>query len=268
MKLFFFKRFLSFVLLLLLISLGNVCFANLEKDIPLKPNPPRLVNDMAGMMTPTQQDELEALLLNYDQTTSSQITIVTIRNLGDHDIAEYAIELFNRWGIGQKGKNNGVLILAASENRKMWITTGLGMEGVLTDALAGRIVRNEMVPQFKAGNYYLGFKNAANAIIAATKGEYTREDVPGGDGAQGIPIFIIVLIIFIIIVIVLGSGGKGGGNYMSRRGGDFLTGAILGNLLGGMGRSGGSGGGGWSGGGGFGGFGGGSTGGGGAGGSW
>ncbi len=272
MKSFLTRSHLGYVLLFLLMSLSALCFAGIDNDLPPRPNPPRLVNDMAGMMTPTQQEELEALLVNFDQTTSSQITIVTIKNLGDHDVAEFAIELFNKWGIGQKGKNNGVLIFAASESRKMWITTGLGMEGALTDALTGRIVRNEMVPQFKAGNYFLGFKNAATAIIAATKGEYTREDAPGEGKGSGIPALAVILIVIVIIIIIaLGGGGKGGGNYMSRRGSDFMTGAILGSLLGGGGggwRSGGSGGGGWSGGGGFGGFGGGSTGGGGAGGSW
>lgn len=270
MKSFFLKRFLSFTLLLLITVTS---FADDVKDFPARPNPPRLVNDLANMMTPSQQEELERLLVHFDQTTSSQVAIVTVPSLKDHDIAEYTISLFNQWGIGRKGKNNGILILASSGDRKMWITTGQGMEGVLTDAQTGRIVRNEMVPEFKAGNYYGGFYKASNAVIAATQGEYTNDDPPDAGGEEGIIPILIVAVIFgvIILAAIKGGGGRGGGgNYMSRRGGDFITGAILGSLLGGGGHSGGSswGGGSSGGGGGFGGFGGGSSGGGGAGGSW
>ncbi|KAA5537489.1 TPM domain-containing protein [Taibaiella lutea] len=234
-------------------------------------NPPRLVNDFAGMMNPDQQADLEQILLNYEKASSTQIAIVTVQTLNDHDVAEYTIELAHRWQIGQSKKNNGVLILASAGDRKMWIATGYGMEGVLPDALVGRIVRNEMRPEFKDGNYYQGFKNAVSAIIAASKGEYTNED-KGSDDRKGTGAGFIVLFIIIIIVlaVIKGGGGRGGGNYMSRRGGDFLTGAIIGSLLNGGGRSGGGswGGGSSGGGGGFGGFGGGGFGGGGAGGSW
>lgn len=265
MKITAFRRFLSLTLLWL--SVAVLSFAQSDKDLPARPSPQRLVNDMAGMMTPTQQDQLEAELVNFDRTTSSQIAVVTVPTLNDHEIAEYAIALFNKWGIGSKGKNNGVLILASSGDRKMWIVTGQGMEGALTDALAGRIVRNEMVPEFKAGNYYNGFDKAAKAVIAATKGEYTNDAPQGDDGAGAFPFIIVVIIIIVIIIAAIrrGGGGGGGGNYMSRRGGDFITGAILGSIFSGGGSGGSSGGGG---GGGFGGFGGGYSGGGGAGGSW
>lgn len=268
MKPFFLKRIVAFSLLFLMTL---TAFAD---DFPQQQNPPRLVNDFANMMSRDQQADLEQLLLNYEKSTSTQIAIVTVPSLNDHDVSEYAIELAHRWQIGQSKKNNGVLILASSGDRKMWIATGYGMEGVLPDGLVGRIVRNDMAPEFKAGNYYQGFKNAVNAIEAASKGEYTNED-KGKDDRKGSPAIFIVLVIIIIIVlaVIKGGGGRGGGgNYMSRRGGDFLTGAILGSLLNGGGRSsggfGGGFGGGSSGGGGFGGFGGGGFGGGGAGGSW
>jgi len=264
-------------LFLLLQVFSRSLFAVDAKDLPARPSPPRLVNDLAEMMTPAQRDELEQLLVHYDQSTSSQVAVVTVPGLNGHDVAEYAIGLFNSWGIGRKGKNNGVLIFASSGDRKMWIVTGQGMEGALTDAMTGRIVRNEMVPEFKAGNYYNGFYKAAQAVIAATRGEYTNDDPAGMDDEGGFGLFALLALLFIIIIIVLavikggGGGGHGGGNYMSRRGGDFITGAILGSLLsGGRGGGWGSGGssGGGFGGGGFGGFGGGYSGGGGAGGSW
>lgn len=262
MKTFSLKHFLS-VAFLLFITV--VSFAQNVKELPARPDPPRLVNDLANMMTPAQQEELERLLVNFDNTTSSQVAIVTVTSLNDNEVSDYAISLFNKWGIGRKGKNNGILILASKTDRKMSIITGQGMEGALTDAQSGRIIRNEMVPEFRSGNYYNGFYKAANAVIAATKGEYTNEDPPdAGDKGSGIiPVLIILGIIgFIILAAIKGGGGGRGG------GGNFITGAIIGSILSGGGNSGGGWGGGSSSGGGFGGFGGGSSGGGGASGSW
>ncbi|WP_118976453.1 TPM domain-containing protein [Taibaiella koreensis] len=269
----FFSFFLS--LLLALPGLSPVWSATNTKDFPPKPSPPRLVNDLAGIMTPAQQDELERQLVEFDRSTSTQITIVTVKSLGDYEPADYATQLGNYWGVGRKEKNNGVIILVSSEDRKINISPGQGLEGVLTDAMCGRIIRNEMAPDFRSSNYYGGLDKAAKAVIAATKGEYTAEAPPdaGQEGGWGVPLLIFaVIIIVIVIAAIRGGGGKGGGrgNYMSRRGSDFLTGAILGSIFNSGGGSGGSGwgGGGSNGGGGFGGFGGGSFGGGGASGSW
>lgn len=247
-----------------------------DGDFPSPSNPPKLVNDRANMLSADQVATLEQKLVDYDNKTSTQITIVSIKSLGNYDVSDYAIELFNRWQIGQKGKNNGVLILTSLEDRKGWIVVGYGLEGVLTDALTGRIYRNEIVPQFRDGNYYEGFSRAADAIIAATKGEYTNDKKPKKD-RDGLPAGVIVLIILIIVAAIVkgGSGGSGGGTFMSGRGrrsdwdgfGGGLLGGIIGSSLGRGGWGGGSSGG-FGGGGGFGGFGGGSSGGGGAGGSW
>ena len=251
---------------LLFMVVGLHVFAD-DKIYPDKPNPARLVNDFAGMLNGGEAAQLEAKLDEFAKTTSTQITVVTIKNLGGHDVEEYSVEVFNRWGLGQAGKNNGVLLLVSADDRKAWITVGKGLEGVLTDDKSGLIFRNELVPAFKAGKYYQGLSDACEAIIAVTKGEYTADGLQKG---HHVPITgIIIFIVFIVIILSMFRGG-GGGNYMSGRGfGGFATGMILGNLLGGGGRGGD--GGGWGGGGGdggFGGFGGGSTGGGGAGGSW
>ena len=261
-------------LLVILLSLftGFSSYAS-DDDFPSKPNPPRLVNDFAGMMSAGERDQLEAKLLEYEKSSSTQITVVTIRNLGSYEIAQYAVELGNRWGVGKKGKDNGVLVIASLEDRKVNISTGYGLEGALTDALCGRIIRNEIVPNFKAKNYYGGFDAGAEAIIAATKGEYTADDEPeqGHRGNGGLKT---VIIIIIIIIWILSRIGGGGGSYMSGRGhrrwgggGPWIGGGFGGGSWGG-GSSGsfGSWGGGSSGG--FGGFGGGSFGGGGASGSW
>lgn len=259
-----FSRALAFVLLVLA-AFGVRADDN---NFPARPNPPRLVNDFAGMMNPRQQEELEAKLVEFDRTTSTQIAVVTIKSLGDYDVSDYAVKLFNQWGIGQAGKNNGVLIFASLGDRKMWITTGRGVEGALTDMQCGQIVRNEMRPAFKEGNYYEGFSKAADAVIAATKGEYKADNKDkNGSPATGLIVLIIVLI---IVWIIRRRGGGGGGSYMSGRGfGGFGTGWLIGSMMNrGGGSWGGGSSGGWGGGGGFGGFGGGSSGGGGAGGSW
>ena len=261
-------RLRLFVLAVLFLFSGFSSFAD-EKVYPDKPNPPRLVNDFAHILTAEQVNQLEAKLDDFAKTTSTQITIVSMSNLGGHDVEEYSVEVFNRWGLGEAGKNNGVLLLVSMDDHKAWITVGKGLEGVLTDARAGQIFRNELRPAFKANNYYQGFNEATDAIIAVTKGEYKADGLKKNQ--HSLPLTaIIILIVFILIIIRLfrGGGGKGGGNYMSGGGwGNFVTGMFLGNMLGG-GFGGGSNDSGGFGGGGFGGFGGGSTGGGGAGGSW
>lgn len=240
-----------------------------EEDFPAKPTPPRLVNDFAGMLSAEEASQLEAKLLQYEQSSSTQITVVTVKSIGMYEVAQYAIELGNRWGVGQKGKDNGVLILASKDDRKINISTGYGLEGALPDAICGRIIRNEIVPNFKNGDFYAGFDKAADAIIAATKGEYTADEKPKKGGKPGVLVIVILIIlVYIILWIISKIGGGGGGSYMSGRG---YRGWDSGPWIGG-GGFGGSRGGGWGGGsssgGGFGGFGGGSFGGGGASGSW
>ena len=258
-------RFIGLSFLFLLIGLNS--FAQ-DKVIPPKPSPSRLVNDMAHMMTAGEQDQLERKLLDFSRETSNEITIVTIDSLGDYDVSDYATKLGKAWGVGRSGKNNGVVILASLQDHKINISPGKGLEGALTDLQCGRIIRHEMVPAFKDKNYYDGFSKAADAIIAATKGEYKADDASDAKGKH-VPLSVIIIIIIVIFFIIkmFGRGGGGGGNYMSGGGlGNFATGMFLGNLLGGGFRGGDNGGGGGDSG--FGGFGGGDFGGGGASGDW
>lgn len=257
---------LRYVSALLLAVISMTAFAG-DKDFPERPSPPRLVNDLAGMMDESEQARLEAKLLQYEQTSSTQITIVTIKNLGSYEIAQYAVELGNRWGVGQKGKDNGVVIIASLNDRAVNISSGYGLEGALTDITSGQIIRNEILPQFKKGDFYAGFDKAADAIIAATKGEYKAEEKSKYPKGRNIPaggvVFIVLVIYFIIwLMNKIGGGGKGGGTYMSGRGHRGWGGPWIGGGFGGGGFGGGSSGGG------FGGFGGGGFGGGGASGRW
>lgn len=250
-----------------------VAFTGFSQNVLPKPNPPKLVTDVAGVLSPDQVAILEQKLVALDDSTSNQIAVVLIKSLDGYEAAEYANKLFREWGIGNKKTNNGVLILAAIDDRKVWIEVGYGLEGAIPDITASSIYRNEIVPEFKQQNYYRGIDRAIDALSKAAVGEYKvkRERGKGeGNDIGGILKFIIIVIV-VIIIIARGGGGRGGG-MMSRRGVGGIAEAMLwSSLLGGGNR----GGGGWGsgssggfGGGGFGGFGGGSSGGGGAGGGW
>ncbi|MFN8287416.1 MAG: TPM domain-containing protein [Chitinophagales bacterium] len=250
------KRGVTSLLLVLLLSVKAV-FA---VDYPSPANPPRLVNDFADMLSASEEQQLESKLVAYDDSTSTQITIVTINTLDGMEKGEYAIELADKWGIGRKKKDNGVLILVALQDRQMFIATGRGVEEFLTDIATKHIVEQKMKPRFKEGNYYAGLNDAVDEIIARLSGEFVNED-SGDGGGGGLPLWVIILIIIIIFIVLpaIFRGGGGGGTYSGR--GYRSTG---GGFWGGGGFSSGGG----SSGGGFGGFGGGSFGGGGAGGSW
>ena len=263
-------KFTRWLLLWVLILTG---WSAIAQQIPQKPNPPRLVNDYAGVLLRSEVDELERKLVAYDDSTSTQIAIVLVKTTGGYDIAEYGLKILREWGIGGQ-KNNGVLILAAIEDRRVRIETGYGMEGAVPDAVAFGIINEVLKPNFRDGHYYQGLEQATDNIISAAAGEYkgvprsTKSGKPGGSSIFGIIILILIILFFVGRG---GGGGRGGGRVISRRG-DSVFGGILGGMIGSaLGGGGGGwsgGGGGWSGGGGFGGFGGGSGGGGGASGSW
>ncbi|MFZ1798690.1 MAG: TPM domain-containing protein [Chitinophagaceae bacterium] len=247
-----------------------VVFAATAQDILKPPNPPRLVNDAANILSPEQRQILEDKLVALDDSTSNQITIVAIPTLNGYDIADYANKLFRNWGIGGKKNNNGILVLVAVEERRVRIEVGYGLEGAIPDITASSIIDNEITPAFKEGNYYRGLDNAIDALSKAAAGEY-HDPRETGDSSDGGSLLVFIIILFVILMVVgnsgKGGGGKGGG-MMSRRG---FSGWWIPLLFsgGGGGNSGGFGGfGGGGGGGGFGGFGGGSSGGGGASGGW
>lgn len=259
------------VLLLILLPAGLAA-----QDIPARPDPPRLVNDLAGVLTAEQAAMLEAKLVEFNDSTSTQIVVVTVPTLQGYDKNQFAYTIGEKWGVGQKGKNNGAVILVKpktpGEKGEASIQTGYGLEGVVPDAIAKRIVENEMIPAFREGDYYAGIDAAVNTMISLTKGEYTADQYTKKAGNKSSP-FAILIPVFILAIILLTIRGSRGRSHTIGKHVPFWT-ALM--LLGSLNRghngswsnfSGGSGFGG-GGGGGFGGFGGGSFGGGGAGGSW
>lgn len=243
--------------------------AQIDKVLPPAPNPPRLVNVLVdGFMTPAQIEGLENKLKLYDDSTSNQIAIVVVESLDGYSAADYAIELGRKWGVGNKNFDNGVVILVSTGGgegrRDVFIAPGYGLEGPITDLVANSIVNNDLIPNFKGGNYYRGLDEATNSIIEAIGGRYKAPAGYGSGKSKG-PAPVLVIIAVIVILVLVSGKNSGGGGYVSRRGYRGFGGMPWT----GGGWSGGSGGG-WSGGGGggFGGFGGGGFGGGGAGGKW
>jgi uncharacterized protein len=245
----------------LLIVIGSTSAQSLPKPM----QPPRLVNDFTGTLAPQEQQALERRLRDYHDSTSTQIYVITIANTDGYTLAQLSPAFFKEWGIGQKEKNNGVLILVkpkrVGERGDVFIGTGYGMEGALPDAYCKRIIEQVMIPQFWREDYYAGINSAVSAIIAYASGEY-KADKAEAENPRGA---LILLAIFVVLLAISLSGRKGGGG-----GGGGVGDAIffLPFLLGGKGRRGSSGGFGGFGGGGFGGGGGGMSGGGGAGGRW
>ncbi|WP_025764302.1 TPM domain-containing protein [Dyadobacter tibetensis] len=238
------------------------------QDIPARPDPPRLVNDFANQLNPTEEAELEKKLVAYNDSTSSQIVIVVVPTTGEYPIADYAFKIGREWGVGQKDKDNGIVLLWASTDRKIYISTGYGMEGVIPDAIAKRIITQVITPEFKNGMFYRGLDRGVDTIFKYATGEY-KADPEAANEDQG---FSPILIVFIIVLIIMffisrnkGNNGGGGGGYRSTGGPIFwpyMTHSSRGSSSGNWGS------GGFGGGGGFGGFGGGSFGGGGAGGDY
>ena len=240
------------------------------QTVPARPDPPRLVNDLAHLMQPQEVAALEQKLVAYNDSTSSQIAVVTVPSLDGNDMADYAQKLYESWGIGRKGKDNGILVLVAAKEHDARIQTGYGMEGAVPDALAKRIISNTLVPAFKQNQYYAGLDRATDQLIALAKGEYKADpaDAQGTGDSSGSGIGFWLIIGALVLIFLLRSRGGGGGR--GGIGGGFVPPIIFGDFSGGRGIFGGGGGGfgGGGGGGGFGGFGGGSSGGGGASGSW
>lgn len=138
-------------------------------------NPPPLtgrINDTAGMLSQQARTGLEQKLAAFERATSNQIVVLTIPSLQGDDIDQFAIHVAESWKLGQKGKDNGVLLIMAKAEHKVRIEVGMGLQGVLPDITAGQIIRNVMRPYLKTGNFDQGINVGVDAIMAATKGEF------------------------------------------------------------------------------------------------
>jgi len=273
-------RYFKHILLVIALAFSSLSQA---QDIPARPEKQVLVNDFAQVLSKSEEGALEAKLLQFYANTGNQITVVTVKSLNGSDVSSFAYEIGEKWKVGKKDFDNGIVILfkpkTAGSRGQVFIATGYGLEGAIPDATAKEIVSNEMIPYFKQGQIYEGINQASSVLMGLAKGEFNHQQYAkqrsrsGKGGAFGflIPLFIILIFSFIgrsrsrghhtmgssrsslpfwMLLGMMGSGSRSHGGSFS----DFSSG------------SGGFGGGGSFGD--FGGFGGGSFGGGGAGGSW
>ncbi|MBF4494397.1 TPM domain-containing protein [Flavobacterium sp. JLP] len=236
---------LSFLLIALFTT--NCIFA--QFTIPEKPSFQTSVYDYANILSASEKAQLEEKLIRYSDSTTTQIVVITIESLKGEDVSQLATKWGQTWGIGGTAKDdNGVVILLAKNEKKIAINPGYGVEDRLTAGIGGTIIRNIIIPEFKAGSFYNGLDKGTDAIIDVFKGKFKGERKQ----AKGKSFPILPLIVIVVIVLILLSRNKkgGGGNSGNNGGGPSLMDVIL---LSSLGRSSG---------GGFGGFGGGSSGGG------
>lgn len=232
------------------------------QDIPEPMVPYRLVNDFADIFSPTEEKALEQKLRSYNDSTSTQIYVVSVTTLDGYSASDWAFKLGEKWKIGQKSKDNGAVILIKpkTENSRgqAFIAIGYGLEARINDAYAGRIVRNEMIPYFIDEEYFSGVNAAIDKMITRLSGEFMADD----EEESSIPAFV-AIIVLIAIIVLLSILSKGGNRHIGGGGHGTTSRPLFFPPISGGGR-----GGGFGSGGGFGGGGGGRFGGGGAGGSW
>jgi uncharacterized protein len=193
-------RWLSLCLGLLLPLMGQAQQGDANL-FPPKPNPAVFVHDYSGWLAPQERAALEQKLRAYNDSTSTQVVVMIRPDIGDYDKSSYAFELGDRWGIGRKDKDNGILMLIKTEapERGIFIATGYGAEGALPDITAGRIIRETMAPYFRQQQYYRGIDAGLNDIIRAMRGEYRNDETDqAGDGDAAV-----LIILFLLMALML-----------------------------------------------------------------
>jgi uncharacterized protein len=224
------RRFILYSLIFLLLPLNAVAL-----EVP-KLN--GYVNDLAGVISPETELKIEHFLRGFESSDSTQLVVLTIDSLEGEALEEYSLKVVESWKIGQKEKDNGALLLIARQEREMRIEVGYGLEGKLTDLLAGRIIDNEIKPRFQAGDFDGGVIAGVASMAEAVRGEYQGTGRVGQKKKRN-PLGSLALLLFLGPGLMLLGGGGRRGRY--RRGGFWI---------GGLGGFGGSGGGGFGGGGG------------------
>ncbi len=174
----------SFIFQILFFSLVLVVSGCILAEVSL--SPVGMVNDYAGILSPEEKTSLEDISRQMEQKTSAEVVIVLVKSLEGRNLEEYAQEIFNTWGIGKKGKDNGVLILVSLTERKIRIEVGYGLEEVLTDGRCGSIIRNIMAPNFRKGDYFQGLVGAVKAIGQFISGENVERILPPETGRPAV----------------------------------------------------------------------------------
>lgn len=177
------------------------------------------VHDKANVLSAQAETRIESILQAERDSTSNQIAVLIIPSLGENSLEDFTLRVAEKWALGEASKDNGALLFISIEDRRMRIETGYGLEGSLTDAMASRIIRNEIAPRFRSGDYDGGVEAGVMAIIQTIKGEYVNEEpVVRKRNSKKSPLATIIIIIIIILIASRGRGGGGGGRWSSGRG--------------------------------------------------
>ena len=166
-------------------------------------SPEGFVNDFAGLLNQEEKIAIETKLDSFEKESSNEIAIVTIASLEGDSIENFAVKLFEEWGIGKKDKDNGVLVLIAKEDRQMRIEVGYGLEGSLTDAQSYWIIKNVMTPAFVSDDFYSGIDGAVDSIIQAVKGEYVPSEDASDSGFDNVNWFFLIFVLPIWLTSIL-----------------------------------------------------------------
>ena len=195
------------------------------------------VVDEANLMSRKQAHQLAQQLAVFEKRSGVQLVVVSIDTLAGDTIEEYGYQLGRHWGIGQKGKNNGVLLIIAQDERKVRIEVGYGLEGALPDAIAANIIQTRILPAFKRGDMVAGILAGSQGIMQALAGEYQPVDNTSKADKQGGPWLFILVVIAMIVLHNLrgGGGGPGGRRQAAYMAGEFGAGSFGGRTGGGGG---------------------------------
>jgi uncharacterized membrane protein YgcG len=174
-------RFLFLAFLFLLAGLARPALAQTD-GLPPRPNPFKFVNDEAQLMQPADAKKLDNGLRRYADNTGTQVVVVTVPSLGGRTVADYGRALGNAWGVGQRSKNNGIVVLVSQQERKVTIQPGSGLESVITPAVTSRVI-GEMAPSFKQGNYFAGLRSGLNTLMATANPSSAKTQAAAGTDA-------------------------------------------------------------------------------------
>lgn len=226
----------KFLVTLFSIILSSTIFA----DIPAPTN--KLVNDFASVMTTEQTLELECALRMYNDSTSNQLCVVTVESLDDLTPAEYAQQLGEKWGVGQAGKDNGVIILVKKKTEEsggdVFIATGYGVEGLLPDAICKRIIERTMIPKLKEGDYHGAIVDAISEIQKYLSGEFRADEINSENLSWWKIVLIIIILIMFIVLFTDGNTHSGGSSSFSSGGSSSRSFSFGGGGFGGGGAGG------------------------------
>ena len=230
-----------------LIIIFSLLFSTPAHALQIPDKPEHYVNDYVGLLSLSAKDRLEGRLAEFEKATSNQVVVAIFASLEGGSLEDFSIKLAEKWKIGTKKHDNGVILLIFKSDRKVRMEVGYGLEGALPDVIANQIIQNDVVPNFRAGNFDAGVEKAVGDILLATRGEYAAP--PPSDDSAGIKLLFFGFIILLYLFLLLSRSGR---TYSSRGlGGGFLYvgGSGGGRFGGGSGGFGGGGGGGFGGGG-------------------